>query len=526
MAADSAKTDWKKRESLSSALVQLAVVGVILALAVVLIYRRGTAKKELAERVRHARVTAMRGNLADLRKGLQLAEEVLTHDASHGEALALAASITTDLWLQHADPGAEAQAKALLERAQKAEAKTEERYGAEALHLLAAGQAAQTAAFIEELRQKGASSAKLSYVQGLAYKAQGNLQLAKLGLTTAIDKAWRDPQYTAAWGEALLDEGAPGAIDAFGKSLGTNPDYFRAKLGLSLARVLKRDHVGDAATMVKEVQTHDAELSPPQRARALTVQAFIANVEAESDQALALATQALALNPKDAWASFAKANALATKKAPGAAAAYSEVIAKQPTAPTFYFDGANALLKAGMGEAALAVLDRYEALFKTVKNQTADGQELAFLERDDRYWLARGDVLKELNQPDLAMAAYERAIDAKNVNLTRAYFAKAALLLAQKNYDKAREILVDITPSDGTGQLAEAYLAMGEVAFAKKDYAGACQTFVLGLIRLKAQHAPREQLNVILTDVEKRLKAANQTALAKVWLEEAKSFIQ
>lgn len=526
MAADSPKTDWKKRESLPSALVQIAVVGVILALAVVLIYRRGTSKRELGELIKEARVAAIRGNPADLRKGLKLAEDAVAKDSSSGDALALAASIETDLWLLHAEPGADAKAKEYLERSKKAEAKTEERYGAEALQLLATGQAKQAETFVEELRKKGANSAKLSYAQGMAYKAQGNLQLAKTGLTNAIDKAWKDPQYSSAWAEAILEEGVPGAIDTFNKSLGTNAEYFRAKLGVSLARVMKKDRVGDAANMVKDVQAHDAELSPPLRARALTVQAHIANLETQSDQAITLANQALGLNPKDVWASFAKANALAAKKDPGAAAAFSEVVTKEPSAPVFYFEGAKNLLAVGQGDAALALLDKYEAFFKSVKNQTAEGKEVTFLDRDDRYWLTRGDVLRDTGKVDLAMTAYDKAIEAKNLNLTKAYYAKGALLLSKKDYDKAREILLDITPPDGSGQIAEAYLAMGEIAFAKKDYAGACQTMVYGLIRMKAQQAPREQMNAILNDVEKRLKAANQTALAKVWLEEAKNFIQ
>lgn len=523
----SGKTDWKKRETLPSALIQIGVVALVLAIAVFFIVRRGTSKKELGELIREARVAAVRGNPADLRKSLEIVERALEKDSGSNEALALAASINTDLWLQHNDAAAEAKAKDLLARAKKADGKkTEEEYGAEAMQLLAAGNAKQAEAFIEDLRKKGANSAKLAYVQALALKAQGNLQLAKAAFTSAIDKAWRDPQYTAAWGEAVLEEGAPGASDAFNKSLGTNPDYFRAKLGQSLSRVLRRDRVGDAATMVKDVQSHDAELSPPLRARALTVQAHIANLEAQSDEAITLATRALALDPKDAWASFAKANALAAKKDPAASAAYAEVVTLQPSAPVFYFEGAKSLLAAGQNDAALALLDRYETFFKSVKNQTAEGKEVAFLDRDDRYWLTRGDVLRELNQAALAMTAYDKAIEAKNLSLTRAYYAKGALLLSQKDYDAAQAVLADITPTDGTGQLPEAYMAMGEVLFAKKEFGPACQAFVYGLIRMKAQQVPREQMNAVVTDIDKRLRSANQGALAKVWQTEAKGFIQ
>src|SRR5690606_29852851 len=107
---------------------------------------------------------------------------------------------------------------------------------------------------------------------------------------------------------------------------------------------------------------------------------------------------------------------------------------------------------------------------KAVKNPTADGKEEIYLDRDDRYWLARGDLLKTAGKLDEAMASYEKAIDAKSLNLTRAYYAKAALLIEKKDLDKAAELLQDITPPDGTGQLAEAYIAMGDILFEKKDW--------------------------------------------------------
>jgi hypothetical protein len=100
------------------------------------------------------------------------------------------------------------------------------------------------------------------------------------------------------------------------------------------------------------------------------------------------------------------------------------------------------------------------------------------------------------------------------------------LLLGRHDYDKAGLLLQDITPPDGTGLLPEAYLAMGEVLFAKKEWAPGCQNFAVGLTRLKATQAPRERLNEVLGDVEKRLLAANQKDLAKAWLEAAKPLIQ
>lgn len=528
MAADTGtqNSDWKKRETFSSAIVQIIIVALVLGVGVFLVYRRGNTKKEVGELMKEARTTAFKGNPADLRKAVVKAEEAVERDSSAPDALALVGSLYTDLWLIHRENGAEAKAKDFIERAKRADSKTEERYGSEALHMIAGGNPKGAEDFLEDLRNKGANSARLLYAQATALKMRGNLPLARQAFTTAMDKAWKDANYSAAWGEAILEEGTLGAVDTFTKSLSSNPDLLRAKNGLALARVMKKDKVGDAEAMVKGVLDRDAELSPPLKARAIAVQAHIANIATQSDEAIKLADQSLGLNPEDRWALFAKANALAAKKDPGAVAAYNDLVAKQPSAQVFYFEGAKNLQAAGMTDAAIALLDKYEAFFKQVRNQTADGKEVGFLDRDDRYYLTRGDIYRTAEKLDEAMAAYEKAVEAKNVNVTKAYYSKASVFLAKKDYDKALEMLKDITPEDGSGQLSEAYMAMGEVMFAKKEYGPGCQSYVFGLIKMKAQQAPREAMNAVITDVATKLKTLKQNDLLKTWNEEAKTFIQ
>ncbi|MBL8955387.1 MAG: cellulose synthase, partial [Myxococcaceae bacterium] len=172
------------------------------------------------------------------------------------------------------------------------------------------------------------------------------------------------------------------------------------------------------------------------------------------------------------------------------------------------------------------LLDKYENTMRPIVNPTADGKTQTYLERDDRYWLTRGDVLRDSNKLDEAMVAYDKAIAAKNVNLVKATYAKASVYLAKKEYDKAKEQLVDITPPDGTGALAEAYVAMGEIQFAAKDWPAGAQSYAFALSKLKASGVPREQLNTLLTDVEKKLIAAGQRPVAKLWVDEAKPLIQ
>jgi len=527
-AADANNSDWKKRESLPSALIQIVLVGALLAAAVWFVVGRGNRKKEIADRLKEAKIIAIKDNPADIVKAIKAAEEILALDTQSPEVLASLATMHTELWLLHKEPGHEAKAKEYLERAEKAESKSDDRYGTKALHILATGKPKEAEDFIEELRKKGASTARLAYAQALALRAQANLQLSRAAFVLAADKGWKDPQFSSAFADAWLEEGQylP-ALDYFNKAMANNPDHLRSKVGIALARIERKDRVADAAETLKDLLARPKEeTSPFLRARVLAAAAELANFEEQWDQAINAADRAIAENPDEAWALFAKAKALAGKKDEGAAAAFDAVVAKSKAAPAFYFDGAVLLQKAGNVDAAIALLDKYEAVMKPIVNPTADGKTQAFLDRDDRYWLTRGDVLRDSNKLDEAHAAYDKAIAAKNVNLVKATYAKGSVFLAQKEYDKALAQLVDITPPDGTGALAEAYVAMGEIQFSKKDWPAGCQSYAFALSKLKAQSVPREQLNAMLTDVEKKLIAAGQRPVAKLWVDEAKPLIQ
>ncbi|MBX7101167.1 MAG: cellulose synthase [Myxococcaceae bacterium] len=528
-AADDAKSgsEWKKRESFGSAMAQIAVVAVILAGAVYFLYSRGSTKKAVTEKVKEARVAALRNNPVDLKKGLSLADEALALDGSAADALAFEAATQTELWLVHHEPGADAKAKDLLARAVKADSKGEDRYGTEAMHLLATNPKAADD-FIEDLKKRGASSsARLALAQGLATKAQGNLKLSRQYFSSAMEKAWKDPGFAAALGEAYLDEGAFNpANDGFNKGLAQNPDHLRSRLDQAMLRALKREKTKEAADAVTEIMGRDGELTPFLRGRALAVKAELANAEGRYDDAISVAGLSAQANADEPFAAFVKARALGFKNDAAAADAFKAVVKASPTVPLFYFEGASILQKAGKLDDALGVLDAYEAQFKNVRYQSSEGKDESYLDRDDRYWLGRGEVLAAANKGDDAIAAFDKAIAAKSVNQIRAHYAKAAVLLGRKDYDKAAEILVDITPTDGTGQLAEAYRAMGDVQFAKKEYPAGCQQFAYALTRMKAQQAPRDQMNALLTDVEKRLKDAGQKNIAKAWMDEAKPLIQ
>ncbi len=514
-------TNWKKRESLGSALVQIFIVGALLSAAVYFVVNKGNTKKEIAELLKDARAEAVKGNLANVKKAISTASEALEKDANSPDVNAFIAAEHADLWLQHKEAGAEAKTKEFLEKAKAADSKSGDRYGVEALQLLAAGKNKEAEDFVEDLRKKGASHARIFYAQALALKSLGNLKLAATAFRAASDKEWKDVNYASALGESQLEEGAFAvAQDTFNKAILQNAAHIRSRLGLALARVMRKQGMGDAENILKELMARESELSTPQVARATAIGAMILAQTEQYDQAITTADAALAKNGDDVWALFAKALALAGKKDPGAAAAFDTLVARAPTAPVFYFEGAHALQRAGQADAGMSLLSKYEGVFKSVKNPTADGKEEVYLDRDDRYWLARGDMFKAANKLDDAIASYDKAIEAKAANITRAYYAKGSTLLEKKEFEKALEILQDITPQDGTGSIPEAYFAMGDILFEKKEWGPGCQNYAFGLAKMKMKQEPREKLNEIITGVEKRLKAANQKDIAKLWTEE------
>lgn len=520
-------SDWKKKESFGSALMQIGIAGLVLAGAVYITYSRGATRKAVAEHLKEARTIAMRDNPADLHAALAELDKLFAVDSSAADGLAVAASLHTELWVQHKVASEEAKAKELLERAEKADSKAEERFGAHAQHLLAQGKAAEADAYIDQLRQKGASSARLWLNVGLAQKELGNLNAAKAALAQATDKAWKDPRFATAYGEALLDEGLFfQATEIFKKANAANPEHFRSRLGLALTGIYRKDRVKDAADTVADLLSREAELTPALKARALAVKAELANFEGRYDDAMKAADESLAVNADEYVALYAKARALGLKKDPAAADAFKAAVAKRSSAPAIYFEGALLLQSAGNHDGAMALLGAYEATFKNATTQLSDGKQVPVLDRDDRYWLTRGDVLKQADKLDEALASYEKAIAAQNVNLTKAYYAKGAVLLAKQEYDKAMEVLTEITPPDGSGSLGEAYVAMGEALFAKKDFAPGCQNYAFALAKFKNVQTPREQLNELLESVNKKLIAANQKPMAKLWMEEAKPLIQ
>lgn len=424
---------WKRRESLPSALLQIAIVGVVLAAAVFALYLRGQRRQQAAQHIEAARSLALRDNATDLEKAVRELEAVFQVNPKMMDAAALEADIETQLWLVHRVPGAETKARARLATAVQEDSHSEERYGTEALHLVADGKAAEAVAFIEDLRRKGASSPRLWLALGQAYGALGLRPLARQALAKAMEGAPRAPRFAYAYAEELLEDGLlPEAADAFGRALGSQAEHLPSRIGQLLARVHRREKLVDVWTSLQAALERKADLTPGLESRALAVRAELQNAQEKPDDALREVEGALAKNPDEPFALFTRGRALAMKKDASAVEAFKGAIAKRPAAPFFYLEGAAILSAAQDAAGAVQLLDAYETFFRGVKPPLDAGVAGTLLERDDRYWLARGDILAAAGRVDEALAAYDRAIAARGLLLPRALSAKAALTSSRR----------------------------------------------------------------------------------------------
>lgn len=511
--------DWKRKEGLGSALTQIGVVAVLLAAAVYFYVQRGRVRDAVAGHLQAAREHAQRGNPEDLHAALKELDALFALDANAYDANVLAADLLGTLWMEHRVVSAEGRMREHLQRAENQETPGSGRNGTQVVRarmLLHEGKADEALSALEALESQGAGNARLWLVLARAQQARGQLVEARQTFTRAMEAAWKDPRYATAYGRALLDEGLHAqAAEALNKATTANPSHVEARLVTALNDLYQRQKEDAARETVREVSARGTELTPALEALLLTVRAELALARGAPDEALREAGAALVLAPDSYHALFARARALAAKQdAEGARAALVQAVGKRGTAPLLYLDGARTLREVGDSEGALSLLDRYETAFRDVT--VAEGKTASALERDDRYWLARGGVLEALGRQDEALAAYDKALAPRGLHLGRAQYAKAALLLARKDYAGARSLLEPLTPEDGSGRMAEAYTAMGDVLLAGGDTQAGVRYYLRGLQRAKALGVPPEQLRARADELGQRLKAV-RPALAKEW---------
>ncbi len=509
---NAARRDWKKKESFASVLVQVLAVAVVLGAGLFLFSRYAARRRAESFTVAEAQKLVLAGDVSSLKQAAVSLSEI-------ADASALQGWILTLLWLESGDATRESAARAALVQAQQKNQNSEARFTTEAFHLVADKKPGDAVALLEQLRRKGAGGAKLYYVLGRAYQALGNLTLARTCFAAAVEKSWREARYHWALGEHTLLEGNTGAIENFEKALRVNPQFEEAKLGKRLAQVRS-----PTFEVSKEAPLIVSE--PALQARALAIEGFWSLRENKTEEARALAVAALKVVKSEPWAMLVNAKAVAAVEADKSEEEWRRLIDAHATVPVFYFEAAEALQKIGRSAAALELMSRYETLFGNIQNQDANGVTINALTQDDRYWLQRGSLLKDMGKTEEALQSYDRAIAVQRFNRPRALFEKATLLLAKKDFEMGERTLAEVTPSDGSGPIAEAYLALYERNFAKSDWSGGCQNAAFALSRLKSSRASAERLKELIDSVSQRLKTAGQSKVATLWAQEAQLLVQ
>lgn len=509
--------------SLTAALVTIAVAAVVLAGAVALFVSRRSAQASQAQQLREARNTADGDNPEDLAAALEALEGVLSRSPGLSEAHALAATFELERWLTHRVPGSDARARDHLQRAEQLDAKSADRFAATASLLLLEGKAAAADEYVEQLRARGASAAPLWLAQAKAQAALGNLPIARRAFSEAAEKGWTSPRYAAAYGEALLEQALlPQAIEVLEKTARAHPSHRRSALLLTLARLYRKDPPRKVRDTLEPLLANETDLTPGLKAVGLSARGEALLAAGNPGEALEAAEAALAADGESSFAALVKVKALAALRDPRAAQTLTELLERRPFMPLSYFEGASALVGAGEAARAVDVLAGYERRFGDIQVATTEGKLVGALERDDRYWVARGDVLLAAGRHPEALAAFDKAVAARSVNLSRAHFGRARVLLAQNKTSDAEAELALITPGDGSGAVAEAYQALGDVLFAKGELSAACQQYALALARMRDLRVPVESSLALLDSVHKRLVSSGQREMAQVWLKEAR----
>lgn len=519
--------DWRPKESPLSALLQVLGVAVLLAIGVGLYVRHAHQRKDLADRVEEARLTARDDNPKALRAALEQLDRALEIDAEDAEALSLAASLQTELWLTHHEAESEASARALIARAAAVDAQTAERFATEALLAIASGDGSRAKDELSAMLERGATSPLLFYAAGHAYQEQAELKEASEHFRIAMEASGSQPRFALAYADSALRDGRLGpAAEVLEQSLTAHEGHLRSLLLAGLVGAY-RGHVGDEARgLVKELlEQRRSELSHAMEADAHALAAHVALAGGDVEGALKEAAAGLTVDPQSVHAAAARAYVLTTKKSDEADAAWLQAAALRPSATFFYLQGSEALLRAERTDGARAVLDAWAKRFGPVRIPGEDGKQLEALDLEDRYWLGRARLAEATSQPEQALVDYQRALSAKGLHQADALVGLGRLQLSREEWDAALETLKQVAPEDGTGTFPEAYRAMGELLFRAGDFARGAAHFGYALGRLKAQGAPADEREALRAEVSERLVKLRQPQLSRVWLEESKQLL-
>lgn len=505
-----ASEDWQKKEGLGRFARDVLIAAAILGGALFFYRSRVETGKNVRELGKHAKEMMLKDSPKAYGDAEAKLLDIIKLDAKYPFAVASLGELYAIRWV---DLGLEDQADKAREwagRADKLDARINERYGAVLLAKLGDKQFDAASRYGAEISKKAASSHVVNGY-GRALRGLGKLDEARQALKKSADTEWRNPRFACDFADLYLEDGDfVNAENFYTKGVEANSSHPRSLVGQARARIARGQKLKEAAAALAEVLGRPVdELSPKLRSMALTGMAELRFFEKKLDEAQKAADEAVAAHGNNAWASFVRGKVLAAATAPGAAEAIEKAVSLDKYVPVFYYDGAAVLLEAGSGDKAVALLEAFAQALRV----------------DDRYHLAYGELLRKLNKADEAVVQYDKAIEQNGFNAAAAHVAKATVLLEIKkdlpNAQKELETALALNEF-----LPAAHTRLGDIRFEKKEFQEGCEQYAQSIVQMKLLQFPRDRLNEVRETVNTRLVKANKREMAKMWMTESAVLIR
>lgn len=516
---------WRNEESPLRALLQVLAIGLLMAAGVFFWVRYAKDRSERAT-VRVEAQTQLRSGAAGALRAAASQLEVLLRDTpDDAEARMLLARVQTDLFRLHGVEEAGVKSARTLEAGPVEDPEAPVAEGV--LVQLARGDVAAA-------RQRfGAHTEtpqglRLSFAEAELLRAEGALSKAAERLQRVLRGSREAPGMLLASASLAYDDGHVGyARRHLARGRTVAPDHRGIQLLSALIDARGGQVSEEAKALARDVLAADADAaSPAEMAQAHALLAHAALLAKAPGEARSHAQDGLKAHPRSLAAAEVRALALLAEDDPEADAAFLEAHALRPTSRQVTLDAATRLTGAGHLAGAERLLEAHAATFRGVTVEGKDGKTTPALEVDSRYWLTRGELLVAQGKGAEALVALDRTIGLRGREQAQALWVKGLVLLEQEDPARAREVLAQVTPEDGSGPLPGAYRTMGELLFAAKDWQRGAMHYGFALGGLLNRGAPHREAEALRQEVAERLRASHQPRLAQAWLAETEALLK
>jgi tetratricopeptide (TPR) repeat protein len=464
----------------------VSIVFVVLAAGLTYYYKRVQTEVQVNHVAKKAKDLIEKDTPQDFYAAEKQLQDALALDSTNAYCLSALGEMNALLWGEDGVADRRSQAEDYTHKADALDPHVAERYSADSLILLYAGQAPQAEASVKTVIDRGAKSARLYDAYGRTLRAQGKIEEAKKAFLDS-SKAGRIPRFNVDLAEAYFDPGDLGQASTYAqKALESNPEHPRALILRARVNIASGVNIKTATDdLASLLGPRKPDLTPFLLAQAYTARAELKIYSKQPADAAKDAHEAVSANPKYAPAYQALGIAQVQSKNVGEALnAFDKAQAIDPYVQTFYYDAAKALSLAGEGDKAIAILKKVTT-------------------KDEHYHLAYGDLLERKGDEGAALPEYEEAIKLNPLS-AQGFFGKGKILYSQKKLPEAGAAFQAAFGAQPT--FPEAHQQMGYVLLDTKKYEDAAAEFEQSLADLIQSGAPHDTVIAWRDEYLTRLK--------------------